>query len=63
MKTSIVLLGAAQLAAAHFGIEYPEWRADTLAMEDGPYSQWDYPCEYTLTLRARSTRPSSRNSN
>ncbi|KAI4595305.1 hypothetical protein KJ359_006979 [Pestalotiopsis sp. 9143b] len=44
MKTSIVLLGAAQLAAAHFGIEYPEWRADTLATEDGPYSQWDYPC-------------------
>lgn len=53
MKTSIVLFGAAQLAAAHFGIEYPEWRADTLAMEDGPYSQWDYPCEYTLTPQSQ----------
>lgn len=38
------LVAAAQLATAHFGIEYPEWRADTLMVEDGPYSQYDYPC-------------------
>ncbi|ETS84545.1 hypothetical protein PFICI_02570 [Pestalotiopsis fici W106-1] len=39
-----LLLAAAQLITAHFGIEYPEWRADTLTVEDGPYSQYDYPC-------------------
>lgn len=39
------LVATAQLATAHFGIEYPEWRADTLMVEDGPYSQYDYPCE------------------
>lgn len=44
MQRSLVLLAAAQLATAHFGIEFPEWRADTLADEDGPYSQWEYPC-------------------
>jgi hypothetical protein len=44
MHLPIVLLAAAQLATAHFGVEYPEWRADTLTDEDGPYSQWDYPC-------------------
>jgi hypothetical protein len=46
MQLSVcALVAAAQLATAHFGIEYPEWRADTLMVEDGPYSQYDYPCE------------------
>ncbi|KAH8203770.1 hypothetical protein TruAng_002063 [Truncatella angustata] len=40
----VLLLAAAHLATAHFGIEFPEWRADTLTDEDGPYSQYDYPC-------------------
>jgi len=41
---TLAILAAAQLAAAHFAIEYPEWRADTLA-EETNYSQWDYPCK------------------
>lgn len=45
MQLSLILLAAARLATAHFGIEFPEWRADTLASEDGPYSQWEYPCK------------------
>ncbi|KAK6086182.1 Uncharacterized protein SCUP515_00542 [Seiridium cupressi] len=44
MRLSLALLAAAQLATAHFGIEFPEWRADTLTDEDGPYSQYEYPC-------------------
>lgn len=40
---SLVLLGAS-LASAHFGLTYPEWRADTLENED-LYSQWEYPCK------------------
>lgn len=44
-KALALLAAAAQLASAHFGLEYPVWRTDTLANEDGPYSQWTYPCE------------------
>lgn len=44
MKT-IALLAAAQLASAHFGIEYPEWRANTLSEDNPQYSQWTYPCK------------------
>lgn len=40
----IALLVAAQLASAHFGVEYPEWRANTLDSEHEEYSQWIYPC-------------------
>jgi hypothetical protein len=42
---SIALLVAAQLASAHFGLVYPEWRANTLDSENEEYSQWTYPCE------------------
>ncbi|KAM7215135.1 hypothetical protein V8F06_009453 [Rhypophila decipiens] len=41
--TSLAVLATAQLAAAHFGLEYPEWRFDTLS-GDERYSQWEYPC-------------------
>ncbi|KAI1454657.1 hypothetical protein F4805DRAFT_460472 [Annulohypoxylon moriforme] len=37
-----VLVGAHKVAA-HFKIDYPAWRSDTVT-EDGNYSQWDYPC-------------------
>lgn len=48
MKTiSIALLAAAQLATAHFGLEYPEWRVDTLKGEE-EYSQWVWPCKFQL---------------
>ncbi|KAK3395790.1 hypothetical protein B0T20DRAFT_382380 [Sordaria brevicollis] len=47
MVSSTILLAAAAaiapLASAHFGLEYPEWRADTLK-SDSNYSQWQYPC-------------------
>lgn len=40
-----VLTAALPLANAHFGLEYPPWRFNTLA-GDAPasYSQWNYPC-------------------
>ncbi|KAK7967058.1 uncharacterized protein PG986_001335 [Apiospora aurea] len=43
MLSSILLLATLQLSAAHFSIEYPTWRADTLA-ENTTYDQWRYPC-------------------
>ncbi|KAI8629007.1 hypothetical protein F5Y19DRAFT_476098 [Xylariaceae sp. FL1651] len=44
MLAAVLLLPAAvQLASAHFQLEYPEWRSDSLA-EGTTYSQWDYPC-------------------
>jgi hypothetical protein len=53
----VLLLAAAHLATAHFGIEFPEWRADTLTDEDGPYSQYDYPCK-SLPRFLESASPS-----
>lgn len=42
--TALVLLATAtQIADAHFSIQYPPWRADTLATGSN-YSQWLYPC-------------------
>lgn len=40
---AFLLLAVAQLATAHFGLEYPEWRANTLGSGHN-YSQWAYPC-------------------
>ena len=45
MLSTILLLSALQLSAAHFSIEYPIWRADTLA-ENTTYDQWRYPCMF-----------------
>lgn len=45
MAIKNILLFAAG-AAAHFGLPYPEWRADTLnADEDSGYDQRAYPCK------------------
>jgi len=43
MVTTFLLLAAAQLATAHFGLEYPTWRDTTLGTGHN-YSQWNYPC-------------------
>lgn len=46
-KTLLLALGAANLAAAHFGLAYPSWRADTLkGTNETGYSQWLYPCTF-----------------
>ncbi|KAI0203552.1 hypothetical protein F4808DRAFT_417114 [Astrocystis sublimbata] len=37
------LLAGAGLVSAHFKVDYPEWRGDTLA-ENTTYSQWNWPC-------------------
>lgn len=43
---AFVLLAIAQLAMAHFGVEYPIWRDNTLGSSaDSNYSQWEYPCK------------------
>ncbi|KAG8425644.1 hypothetical protein J3458_002326 [Metarhizium acridum] len=46
MLSKLVLaLAAVHGAAAHFGLKYPPWRANTLAVENEvKYSQWSYPC-------------------
>ncbi|KAA8635443.1 hypothetical protein SMACR_00537 [Sordaria macrospora] len=41
--TLLFAAAVAPLASAHFGLEYPAWRADTL-QSDTNYSQWQYPC-------------------
>lgn len=42
----VTLLAAAQAVTAHFGLTYPEWRADTLSSAgEAKYSQWTYPCK------------------
>ncbi|CAJ2500777.1 Uu.00g036300.m01.CDS01 [Anthostomella pinea] len=38
----VFTLAAASMASAHFALDYPTWRADTL--ENTSYSQWEYPC-------------------
>ncbi|KAK0631347.1 hypothetical protein B0T14DRAFT_532151 [Immersiella caudata] len=40
---AFLLLAVAQLATAHFGLEYPAWRDATLGSGHN-YSQWAYPC-------------------
>lgn len=47
--TTILVLAIAQVAFAHFGLVYPEWRVDTLSEEnEEKYSQWNYPCKLGL---------------
>ncbi|EEY21151.1 conserved hypothetical protein [Verticillium alfalfae VaMs.102] len=42
---SFLTLASAGLAAAHYSILYPDWRADTLEdTEETGYSQWTWPC-------------------
>lgn len=43
---TLVALGLANVVTAHFGLVFPEWRADTLSEEgEAKYSQWSYPCK------------------
>ncbi|KAI1766151.1 hypothetical protein GGR53DRAFT_464723 [Hypoxylon sp. FL1150] len=41
-----VAAACAQVVSGHFSIEYPKWRADTIALENETLgiSQWNYPC-------------------
>ncbi|KAF4975649.1 hypothetical protein FZEAL_7584 [Fusarium zealandicum] len=42
---SLLSLAAVQAVSAHFGLVFPEWRADTLIEEnEDRFSQWTYPC-------------------
>ena len=43
MVALIPLLALAGAASAHFGLEYPVWRSETLGTGHN-YSQWTYPC-------------------
>lgn len=41
----LALAALTPLAAAHFGLTHPSWRADTLSdAAPARYSQWTYPC-------------------
>ncbi|KAJ9155848.1 hypothetical protein NKR19_g4394 [Coniochaeta hoffmannii] len=40
--STLALLLTAQLATAHFGIEYPDWRGDSL--NNDSYNQYVWPC-------------------
>ncbi|CAK7198502.1 hypothetical protein SEUCBS139899_001163 [Sporothrix eucalyptigena] len=42
LRSLLSLVAMAGLAAAHFSIEYPTWRADSL--ENSNYSQYVFPC-------------------
>jgi hypothetical protein len=52
---SIIFFAAA--AAAHFGLNYPEWRADTLNEDDKTLNQRIYPCKFSFTLQMARGRP------
>ncbi|KAI1816838.1 hypothetical protein GGS20DRAFT_583034 [Poronia punctata] len=41
--TLLSLVASVGLVSAHFGLEYPSWRGNTLA-ENTTYDQWSYPC-------------------
>ncbi|KAL8285721.1 hypothetical protein RB597_002679 [Gaeumannomyces tritici] len=46
----LALAALTPLAAAHFGLTQPAWRADTLSDTAPPrYSQWTYPCAGVLS--------------
>ncbi|KAI5467497.1 hypothetical protein BGZ63DRAFT_29220 [Mariannaea sp. PMI_226] len=41
----LIPLAMANFASAHFGLEFPEWRANSLSEdENSPYSQYLFPC-------------------
>jgi len=50
---AFLLLAVVQLATAHFGLEYPEWRSNTLGSGHN-YSQWTYPCTLRPPLPRRA---------
>jgi hypothetical protein len=49
MRAALPLLSTVVgLASAHFKLDYPSWRGDSLA-ENTTYDQWSYPCTFVLT--------------
>ena len=44
MKTVAIVGIALPLVSCHFGLTYPLWRADSLALTNESISQWSYPC-------------------
>lgn len=56
---TLLALAAAKAATAHFGLVFPEWRADTLSEEgEAVYSQWNNPCTLPLAHNLPHHRPS-----
>lgn len=43
LSQSLLALAAAGLTAAHYTLEYPEWRGDSFD-DDAGYTQWTRPC-------------------
>lgn len=55
--TALLLLATAAVTNAHFGIEYPPMRGQTLgSAKNNSYSQWVQPCKPSLT-KPLSTPP------
>ncbi|KAH8174581.1 expression library immunization antigen 1 [Sarocladium implicatum] len=45
ISKTLLALAAAKAVSAHFGLDYPEWRADTLSEDINPeFYQFTYPC-------------------
>ncbi|KAK0391897.1 hypothetical protein NLU13_1395 [Sarocladium strictum] len=45
LSQTLLALVAAQAVSAHFGLDFPEWRGDTLSDDaNSDFSQWLYPC-------------------
>lgn len=49
---AIVATALVQVVSGHFSIIYPEWRADTIELDNDTLgiSQWNYPCMYFALL-------------
>ena len=61
MVQSFLLLAAAGLAQAHFGIEYPPMRANTLgSSKNTTYSQWTNPCKPLHPSLLHQTKPNQK---
>ncbi|KAL2259664.1 hypothetical protein VTK26DRAFT_6558 [Humicola hyalothermophila] len=60
LTTFSLLAVAAQLANAHFGVDYPPMRADTLGASalESNYSQWTNPCAYQPSAPLPQSFPS-----
>lgn len=51
MISALAVLIAANLASAHFSVDYPEWRGDSL--KNVSYSQYVYPCKFPSSPRGQ----------
>jgi hypothetical protein len=52
--STLFLLVTAQLASAHFAVEYPEWRADSLTNDS--YNQYTWPCKPLRPAQSNQSR-------